>query len=299
MRNKGWTKLYREQFNHWISKKPFCDGYAWTYLCNQSNHKKGMVNFRNEYIEIERGQIITSKMKLENIFGWTRRHVDNFLKALENDEMITYRMTNRYTSITIINYENYQSNGKQNAIQNDKQITDRLQTDNKQVSINKNDKNVNNDKNGKKKERDSAKYRTIIREQIINYLNTEASKNYKLNTPITIRLINARLKEGYLLDDFKKVIDIKIEEWKGRYTKDGKNMEDWLRPQTLFGNKFESYLNQNDRSSGLNDLKNDHRFDDIEDDKKKKIIPKLTDEQVKANKQRISNLVRGLKNKFD
>jgi uncharacterized phage protein (TIGR02220 family) len=116
----------------------------------------------------------------------------------------------------------------------------------------------------KGKNKDSTKYHTIIREQIINYLNTEASKNYKLTTPETIRLINARLKEDYLLDDFKKVIDVKCEEWKGKFTKDGKNMEDWLRPQTLFGNKFESYLNQKINES----INNEHRFDFIDEEEK-------------------------------
>ena len=206
MKNKGWTKFHREQFSHWISKKPFCDGYAWTYLYGQANHKPGIVNFRNEYIKVGRGQFITSKMKLENIFGWTRRHIDNFLRALENDEMITYRMTNRFTSITIINYEHYQSYGKQNDIQNNKQMADRLYTDDKQVSINKNDNNDINDKNDKNEEesRDSVKHHTILREQIINHLNTETGKHYLLTTPVTIKLINARLKEGYSLDDFKK-----------------------------------------------------------------------------------------------
>ena len=101
---KGWTKTYREQFNSWISKKPFCDGYAWTYLYSRANHKKGMVNFRNEYIEVERGQLLTSKKQLRKIFGWTRRHLDNFLLALEKDQNLTYRVTHRYIVITITNY---------------------------------------------------------------------------------------------------------------------------------------------------------------------------------------------------
>jgi len=138
MKNKGWVKLWRDQFNSWVSKKPFCDGYAWSYLYGQANHKEGMVNFRNEYIKIERGQFLTSKLKLQVKFGWTRRHVENFLKALENDEMITYRATNRYIVITIINYEEYQGGDEQNDIQNDIQMTNRLQTGLKRGTINKN-----------------------------------------------------------------------------------------------------------------------------------------------------------------
>lgn len=73
---------------------------------------------------------------------------------------------------------------------------------------------------------------------IIIYLNTATGKNYKPNTKATINTINARLSEGYSKDDFFKVIDIKSKKWKAT------EYEQYLRPQTLFGNKFESYLNE-------------------------------------------------------
>lgn len=163
MKNKGWVKLWRDQFNNWISKKPFCDGYAWSYLYSRANHKKKMVNFRNEYIEVERGQFLTSKLKLQEIFGWTRRHIENLLKALKNDEMITYRVTNRYIIITIINYEKYQSKEEQNDIQNDNQVTNRRQTGLKRGTTNKNDKNVK-----KKKFLDSILLTTEEYKKLIN-----------------------------------------------------------------------------------------------------------------------------------
>lgn len=83
-----------------------------------------------------------------------------------------------------------------------------------------------------------------VTHNIINYLNEKAGKSYKSTTKAHQRFINARFKEGYTLDDFKKVIDNKVTEWKGRVTRDGQNMENYLRPQTLFGTKFDSYLNQ-------------------------------------------------------
>ena len=257
MGSKGWVKLYREQFSHWVSKIPFCDGYAWTYLYSQANHKRGLVNLRNEYIEINRGEFLTSKLKLQKIFGWTRRHLENFLNTLKKDQNITYRVTNRYIVITIINYDIYQGYDENNDIQNDQQMTNRKQTDDQQkanrkqtddqqMTTNKNEKNVKNEKNDKNDKKNRYIVDSTTIEQIIFYLNTEAKKNYKVNTPLTRRLINARLKEGYSLEDFKKVIDIKVREWLGKFTKDGKDMGDWLRPQTLFGTKFESYLNQSD-----------------------------------------------------
>lgn len=74
--------------------------------------------------------------------------------------------------------------------------------------------------------------------EIIGYLNEKTGKNFKSGSSASKRHINARLSEGFTLEDFKKVIDIKCKEWSG-----GK-MEKYLRPETLFGSKFESYLNE-------------------------------------------------------
>ena len=74
--------------------------------------------------------------------------------------------------------------------------------------------------------------------EIIDYLNLKANTNYKHTTKKTKDCIKARFNEGFTLEDFKIVIDNKTNEWIGT------DMEKYLRPETLFGNKFESYLNQ-------------------------------------------------------
>ena len=72
---------------------------------------------------------------------------------------------------------------------------------------------------------------------IVDYLNEKAKTNYKATTEKTKRLINARLNEKFTVEDFKTVIDNKVTEWKGT------DFEKYLRPETLFGTKFENYLN--------------------------------------------------------
>ena len=74
--------------------------------------------------------------------------------------------------------------------------------------------------------------------EIVQYLNDRCGTRYRYQTKGTREHINARLKEGYTVDDFKAVIDKKFEEWHGT------DMEKFLRPETLFAGKFESYLNQ-------------------------------------------------------
>ena len=77
-----------------------------------------------------------------------------------------------------------------------------------------------------------------VYENIISYLNDKAGTNYKSETNSYRTFINARIKAGYKLDDFYKVIDNKTNEWVGT------DFQKFLRPETLFGNKFDSYLNQ-------------------------------------------------------
>lgn len=73
---------------------------------------------------------------------------------------------------------------------------------------------------------------------IIDYLNLKTNSHYKHTSNKTRDLIKARFNEKYTLEDFKVVIDNKVEEWLNT------DMEKYLRPETLFGTKFESYLNQ-------------------------------------------------------
>lgn len=78
-----------------------------------------------------------------------------------------------------------------------------------------------------------------IQQSIINMLNKKTGKNFKINSPTSIKLINERLKEGYVLEDFYKVIEVKVAKWKDTI------MEMYIRPETLFSHKFESYVNEN------------------------------------------------------
>lgn len=75
--------------------------------------------------------------------------------------------------------------------------------------------------------------------EVIDYLNVSASTQFRSNGKKTQSVIKARFNEGFTLDDFKTVIDKKTADWL--------NDEKWskfLRPETLFGNKFEGYLNE-------------------------------------------------------
>jgi predicted phage replisome organizer/uncharacterized phage protein (TIGR02220 family) len=83
------------------------------------------------------------------------------------------------------------------------------------------------------------KKHNVPHSEIIEYLNQKAGTSFKSTTKATKEHINARFREGFNLEQFKTVIEKKCAEWK-----DNPSMSQYLRPQTLFGTKFESYLNQ-------------------------------------------------------
>jgi len=78
-----------------------------------------------------------------------------------------------------------------------------------------------------------------LTERVIKYLNSVLDTKYLATSKATQRLIAARTSEGFTGKDFKTVIDKKVAEWKT-----DEEMSKFLRPETLFSNKFEGYLNQ-------------------------------------------------------
>lgn len=100
------------------------------------------------------------------------------------------------------------------------------------------------DNSPKKKSKSKPKNHPEEIKQIIDYFNQVCGTNYKYQSKATADLINARLNDGFTVDDFYKVIDKKYTEWRNNseYCK-------YIRPETLFRpSHFESYLNQKSSS---------------------------------------------------
>lgn len=122
--------------------------------------------------------------------------------------------------------------GNKNA-QKSTETTDRLKTTqlNKQIT-----------KENKIYSRASATTYTSEIKEIIDYLNQKTCTTYRATTKNTVKHITARLNEGYTVADVKAVIDSKAREWLGT------EYQKYLRPDTLFGSKFENYLNAADNN---------------------------------------------------
>ena len=121
---------------------------------------------------------------------------------------------------------NSSANGETSSAETEELETPKQQTNNNKPKNNK--KNNNQD----------------IYIAIVDYLNSKAGTHYRASSKTTQQHINARLAEGFTVDDFKRVVDNMWTAWKTT------EWEQYMRPSTLFGSKFENYLNRKPQSKG-------------------------------------------------
>jgi uncharacterized phage protein (TIGR02220 family) len=227
---------------------------AWIDLLLLANYKDDKVMIRSKLVEVKRGQRVASVRDLMKRWGWGNNKVVKFLEQLENEKMITLKKdAKNATVIEIENYETYQ--GIQLIDETANETAMRQQRDSNETHIKKEKKEkklINKDlkdivpvdeSNFSEPETDKTeqpKPKTTVQPPfrvIIDHLNLKSGRNYKVGEH-SQRLIRARWTEGHRLEDFIAVIDKKAAEW----LNDPKYNE-YLRPETLFSNKFDGYLN--------------------------------------------------------
>lgn len=211
--NGGWIKIF--------SKIKDWEWYQDSKVLHIFIHCLVSANFTDKNWKgtpINRGQFISSYNHISEATGVSIQSVRTALKKLEKSQELTIKTTNKYTLITVLGYDSYQSKENTN-----KPVTIKQQSTNKQLTTTE---------EVKKKRED------IPFSEVIDFLNEKTSKEYKATSEKTKGLITARLNEKFTVNDFKKVITVKTKEWLN--TENDK----YLRPETLFGGKFEGYLNQ-------------------------------------------------------
>lgn len=145
----GWIKLHRKITDHWIyQEKTFSKFQAWMDMCMMANHADRKILLGNELIEVKRGSFITSELKLMNKWGWSKTKLRNFLELLESDGMILKKSDTKKTTLTIVNYNDWQGTETTEELEKDQNKTttepekdyEKTQTRIKEL------KNVKNDK---------------------------------------------------------------------------------------------------------------------------------------------------------
>jgi len=157
----GWVKFHRRFLDSdlWLSE-PFTKGQAWVDLFSIANHKNGFIRVRGNRVEVKRGQVGWSQVRLAKRWKWSRGKVRRFLDELEDiDKKIVQQKTRITTLINIIKYELYQADDTTG------NTTDGQQTDNRRYT----NKNEKNEKNNKKKKIKKKSFSPPTPEEVQSY----------------------------------------------------------------------------------------------------------------------------------
>ena len=207
-----------QYFSYWIAKnkandKHFYDGYTWTY---------------------------NSQKALTELFPfWNRAKIQRIISSLENQGLLIKGNYNQlaYDRTTWYALPKFEQSVVQNQTVNCSDLnTERFKNEqpipiNYQLTKQLTNKDI-------KDIVEHSPTEPVPYQEVVEYLNQKTGKNFKHTSKVTQRHIRARLAEGFTVSDFKQVIDKKCSDW----LRDQK-MKEYLRPETLFGTKFESYLN--------------------------------------------------------
>lgn len=205
-------------FSYWIAKnkandKHFHDGHTWTY---------------------------NSQKALTELFPfWNRSKIQRIISSLENQGLLIKGNYNQlaYDRTTWYALPKFERSMVQNQTVNCSDLNKTSFKDEQPIPINYQlTKQLTTENKDIVEQSPTA---PIPYQEVVDYLNQKTGKNFKVSSTVTQRHIKARFADGYTLDDFKRVIDTKTSQW----LKD-KKMSGYLRPNTLFGAKFESYLNE-------------------------------------------------------
>ncbi len=150
MLNNGWISLHRKTKEHWIWKNPLYFR-MWIDILFMANHKDEEILVENQLIVVERGAFITSQAKLAKEHNISRNKARTFIKLLKKSSMIKEETTNKFTKLTVCNYDTYQdrspSKHHQNTIKtpsNEHQTTIKPPSNHHQTDTNNKINKVNN-----------------------------------------------------------------------------------------------------------------------------------------------------------
>jgi hypothetical protein len=193
---QGWIKLHRKVLDNYLfqENRNFSKFEAWTYLLLTANHSDNKFLLGNELIELKAGQMITSELKLMDKFNWSKSKLRNFLKLLQQDNMIVKVSDTKKTTLSIVKYRDYQTQETtEKPLRDHEETAKELRKD-----TNKNVKKDNNDKECLNKETIKGVY------EFFNLERKDLPEAIKLNDSRK-KLIKCRLEE-YDQDTIKKVI---------------------------------------------------------------------------------------------
>ena len=192
MDNKGWIFVWRKIVDTSFYKDSYALHLA-LHLLLRANHMEKKILFNKKDLIIERGQVCCGRYTLAQETGIKPSTIRDKLQLLKNIGFLDIKSNNKFSIVTIINYESYQ-NSKEHLRQQPRQQPDnRLPATRQQPDTNNNDNNVKNVNNDKEV-------------NFFSYFTLKTKKNFRL-TEAARELIRKRFDEGYTLEQLKQAVD--------------------------------------------------------------------------------------------
>lgn len=231
--SKGFVKLDRKILD-WEWYKNQNTKAVFIHCLLKANYKEK----KYQGITIPRGSFLSSENTLAKELNLSRQNIRTAIKHLILTKELTKKLTKvQGTECTLFIVQKYDLYQSTNQALN--------QETNFSLTTTKKEKKKKENNNGRRKQQPEPSLQVI---EVVEYLNEKLGKKenskFKATTPDTMKKISARLKQGYTLEELKKVVDVKCDEWLGTdYAK-------YLRPKTLFSeSNFESYLMSCDQTN--------------------------------------------------
>lgn len=222
MDNLGWIKIHRK-IQEWGWAKDPKTGWLFIHLLIGCSHKDCVY----QGIPLKRGQWVVSYKTLHGISGVSPRSIRTSLNKLKSTGELTHEIVRINSSncslITIINWDRYQLKTTSETT-SERHVNDTSATLFKNVIMQEGKKNTicpSDDSVG----------------QAIDYLNQVTGHGYKSGAKSNRKHVLARIADGHTIEEIKLVVDHKFMEWRN-----SADMFKYLRPETLFGSKFDGYL---------------------------------------------------------
>lgn len=224
--NNGYVKLHRNLFDSFIfQNEKLLKIFVWCLL--KASHKQREVIVGRKTILLKEGEFVFGRHKAAEELNMSPSTIWDYMKLLEKSNVIDIQSNNKYSLINLRKWAIYQGSQNYSDSKYDNTYDNKSTSNKQQIDTNNKDNNLNNEKNEE------------LYLRIVTKLNKTSNKNYRSNALKTMELIDARLNDGFKEEDFYKVIDNKCKDWLN-----DSRMNKYLRPETLFGNKFENYLNE-------------------------------------------------------
>lgn len=233
-----------------MQQKTFNKNYYAIIPANVRYDKNLTPNAKLLYGEItalcnEKGYCWANNSYFSELYGVSKKTISNWISSLDERGFIKSEMIYKENSKEIKERRLYITRMEKDFVTYGRNVLNPTEENfhtPMEEKVKDNNTSFNNTSNNTRDIKDIVEQSTtasIPYAEVIDYLNQKTGKNFKSTSKATQRHIKARFADGFTLDDFKQVIDTKTSQW----LKD-KKMSAYLRPDTLFGTKFESYLNE-------------------------------------------------------